>query len=201
MSTTMEYSPLTPSPASPNNKESMHHVREHTMRDGEQRLGGRYGSIFLSLSVVTLPMLTFSAVLLGLVMKYRVQYTSGPYANLELQGFAYRSGSYYVDLSATFLIFVASWSSSVATIAAGFMTALAAYPIAKKYVGLVERQQTNKLLTPYQLALTIRLLDGGGIGALWEWLKYAIKGKSRRQNQSPALKLTSSVALLGAFLA
>lgn len=197
----MEYSPLTPSPASPNTKESQYHVHEQPIRDGEQRLSGRYGSIFLSVSVITLPMLTFSAVLLGLVMKYRVQYTSGPYANLELQGFAYRSGSYYVDLSATFLIFVASWSSSVATIAGGFMTALAAYPIAKKYAGLVEREQTNKLLTPYQLALAVRLLDGGGIGALWEWLKYAFKGKSRRQNQSPALKLTSSIALLGTVLA
>jgi uncharacterized membrane protein YecN with MAPEG domain len=201
MSTTMEYSPLTPSPASRTHKESTYRVSEHAVCDGQQSLGGRYGSIFLSFFVVTLPMLAFSAVLLGLVMKYRVQYSAGPYTNLEMQGFAYSSGSYYVDLSATFLIFVASWSSSVATIAAGFMTALAAYPIAKKYVGLVERHQTDKLLTPYQLALTIRLLDGGGMGALWEWLKYVFKRRGQRSNQSPALKFTSSVALLGAFLA
>lgn len=163
-----------------------------------KRMGGRVSDISLSLIIVTLPMLLFATLLLGFVFHYRVTQSSTPFQPLQTPGTASakESGVYYVKLNATLLVFIASWSSTVAPMLASFLLALAAYPICHEY--LYQAQATDRghqLPTPYQLALTLRFLNGGGFGALWSWIRYLAGWKNDRKEQASLLKNTAIVSI------
>lgn len=162
---------------------------------------GRYADIITSFVIVTIPMLLFTAVLLGLVFHYRVSHNSPPFENLLVAGAQDEAGVYYVNIEATVLIFISSWSSSLAPILTGFVVALVAYPIARKFLQEARAHRPQQLLTPYQLALTLKFWDGGGVGALWNWLKYVFGWRSKRQRQASPLKSTASVTVLAIILA
>jgi hypothetical protein len=162
---------------------------------------GRYANIITSFVIVTIPMLLFTAVLLGLVFHYRVSHNSPPFENLLVTGAQDEAGVYYVNIEATVLIFISSWSSSLAPILTSFVLALAAYPIARKLLQDTRAHRLQQLLTPYQLALTLKFLDGGGAGPLWNWLKYIFGWTSTRQHQGSPLKSTASVTALATVLA
>src|SRR5579859_4467672 len=133
------------------------HPSEMAYRDearGTKRMGGRFSNISLSFVVVSVPMLLFGGLLLGLVFHYRVTHNELPFEHLQLNGVKDEAGIYYVNLNATFLVFIASWSSSVAPMLASFVLVLAAYPICKEYLAQARAKRSRELLTPYQLALT-----------------------------------------------
>lgn len=162
---------------------------------------GRYADIITNFVIVTVPMLLFTAVLLGLVFHYRVSHNSPPFKDLPIAGAQDEAGVYYVNIEATVLIFISSWSSSLAPILTGFVLALTTYPIARKFLREARAHRPQQLLTPYQLALTLKFLDGGGAGALWNWLKYSFGWKSERQRQASPLKSTASMTTLATILA
>jgi hypothetical protein len=137
--------------------------------NGSTRIGGQYGDILWSFFVMALLLMVFSAVLLGMVITHRVPPNASAFPRLRLpsEGSSGGGGVIYVDLNATFLIFIASWSSRLAPSLAGFAVALASYPAARRYLQTVRQGDARRLLTPYQLALTLRFHSGGGIGALW----------------------------------
>lgn len=164
-------------------------------------MAGRYSEIVLSFVIVTIPMLTFTAALLGLVFHYRVTHNGAVFENLDLTGTRDEAGIYYVNLNSTLLIFIASWSSSLAPILAGFVLALASYPIARGYLRDSRTERSHQLPSPYQLALILKFLNGGGLGALWTWLKYLAGWRQRRERQSNSLTSTASVAILATVLA
>lgn len=83
-------------------------------RPSSSRMGGRYLEILLSFLVMTIPMLAFSALLLGLIYRYRIVRNPFPSDNLRFDGGQDDSTAFYVRLSATTLITVASWSSTLA---------------------------------------------------------------------------------------
>jgi len=171
--------------------------------DGNQiikRMRGRFSDILLSFAIITIPMLAFAGVLLGLVFHYRVTHNSPPYEHLQLEGTRDEPGIYYVDLNATFIVFIASWSSSVAPMLASFILVLAAYPICRQYLGQARANLTRELLTPYQLALTLRFMNGGGFGALWSWLNYHVGWKSVRERQGSVLRKTALMAIISLSL-
>jgi len=165
-----------------------------------KRMGGRFSDIILSLVIVAVPMLLFAGLILGLVFHYRVTHNNAPFENLQLEGTKDEPGIYYVNLNATFLVFIASWSSSVAPMLASFVLVLAAYPICREYLNQARANRSEELLTPYQLALTLRFMNGGGFGALWSWLKYNLGWKNERQAQGKVLSTTASVAILASSL-
>lgn len=167
----------------------------------EKRMGGRYSDIALSFLILTIPMLLFVCVLLVLVFHYQVQSKGAPYENLKLLEQQDEKGVYYVNISSTILVFIASWSSSLAPMLASFALALIAYPVAKTYLREGRTESPEKLLfTPYQLFLTLRFLDGGGFGVLWSWFKYLFKWKRERQLQASPLSTTAAVAILATIL-
>ena len=166
-----------------------------------RRMSGRFTDIFLSFVIVTIPMLLFAALLLGLVFHYRVTHNYPQYENLQLDGATDEPHVYYVNLSATFLVFIASWSSSLAPILVSFVLVLAAYPICRHYLNQARANSRRELLTPYQLALTLRFMNSGGFGAVWSWLKYYAGWKHVRQPQGSALSKTALVAILTSLLA
>jgi hypothetical protein len=165
-----------------------------------KRIGGRFSDIFLSLAIVTMPMLLLSGVILALVFHYRVAHNNAPFEDLHLPEAEDEPGIYYVDLNATFLVFIASWSSTVAPMLASFVLILAAYPICREYLNEARANRTEELLTPYQLALTLRFANGGGFGALWSWLKYLFQWKKERQPQGKVLSTIAALAIFASSL-
>ena len=172
----------------------------HYLRN-EKRMGGRYSDITWSFLVLTIPMLLFVCVLLGLVFHYRVQSKGVPFENLRLSDDQDEKGVYYVNISSTILVFIASWSSSLAPALASFALALVGYPVARRYLREERAERNGKLLTPYQLFLTLQFLDGGGISALWSWLKYLFRWRNQRQAQASPLSTTASVVVIALILA
>jgi hypothetical protein len=164
------------------------------------RMRGRLSDIAISFVVITIPMLLFAILLLGLVFFYRVTHNSPPYMQLQLQETTEEPGVYYVKLNSAFLVFIASWSSSLAPILTGFVLTLAAYPICKQYLGQARANLRHELLTPYQLALTLQFMNGGGFGAMWGWLKYHVKWKHVQYSRGSVLSRTVLVGVIASML-
>ncbi len=158
------------------------------------RIGGQYADIFFSIFVAAVLMTIFSVVLLGMVFRHRVKRNSE--VSPRLRDNASKSTDVnvvFVNLNATLLIFIASWSSSLAPSLAGFMVSLASYPVAGDYLRILRQGNPRELLTPYQLALTLRFTGGGGLSALWLWIRYLLGWNTVRQRQARPLRAVSSV--------
>ncbi|KIW13043.1 hypothetical protein PV08_08230 [Exophiala spinifera] len=156
------------------------------VEDSHRRMSGRLVDIWTAFAIVTIPMLAFSAVLLGLVYRYRVTHSTTGDSRLRSPGTTDEAGVYYVNLSATVLIFISSWSSSVGPLLLGFLMTLASYPLTRHYWQDIQEQKPT-LPTPFQFALSLKFLGGGGWGALYSWMQYLIGWKHQRQLQSRLL--------------
>jgi hypothetical protein len=166
-------------------------------------MSGRLTDITVAACVVTIPMVVFSAILLGLVFSHQVIIGATPFDQLKPVHSALEdaSGAYLVDINATSLIFIASWSSSLAPTLVGFVLALYTYPVAQNYIGQAKNRIPSGLLTPYQFSLWLRFVSGAHVGAMWNWINYLFFWRGKRQTQAPALKRTVIVTILGLFLA
>ena len=169
-------------------------------RGNEQRMGGRYSHIAYKSFILIVPMLAFVCILLGLIFHNRVQSGDVSFEHLGFPDQQHADGVYYVDINLTLLVFIASLSSSVAPALASFALALIAYPAAQIYLREERAGGPSKLLTPYQLFLTLQLLSGGAYSGLWSWIRYIFSFKHRRPLASP-LRSTLSVAVLAMILA
>jgi hypothetical protein len=137
-------------------------VNENGSRPNSVRMCGRSKDILFAFGVLTVPMLIFSALLLGLIYHFRIVHNSFVSSNLRLNTTHDESNVIYVRLSATTLTTIASWSSTVAPILVGCAVTLISYPVAR---GILLAGQDNKpkdLPTPYQLSLMLRMLAGIG---------------------------------------
>lgn len=164
------------------------------------RMGGRIKEILLAFAVMTIPMLAFSGILLGLVYSFRV--TRNPFVsnNLAFDTEQDDSKAYFVEISATTLITVASWSSTIAPILVGFAITLISYPVARGILAASEAQNASQLPTPYQLSLLMRIFSSGSASGLWHWLKYTIGWNGKRESQGRSLKILSGILSLGLLL-
>jgi hypothetical protein len=111
-------------------------------------MAGKFKDIGLAFFLVSIPLFIFSVVLLGLVSHFRVSHGHVPYSNLDFPGSQDEARVYYMDFSATRLIFVASWSSSLALALVGFALTIS-FPIAHNYLQHTREQRKTGLLTPY----------------------------------------------------
>jgi hypothetical protein len=188
----MEYGQRQPTTSEP--------VADGTDGDSPTRMSGRYTDIGFNFAIVTIPMTAFTAVLLGLVSHNRVRSNDALFQPLESAVTQNEPGFIYVDLNATFLIFIASWSSSLAPVLVGFVLALASYPIARRLLYRARSDNPEPLPTPFQLAILTQILDGGVVTALWNWITYWVTWRRKRVAQSEALTSSASLALLLVFL-
>lgn len=147
-------------------------------------LSGRISHILLCFSVLTLPLTIFAAVLAYLVFHHRVRQNA---SDGQLASYTETDppGVIYVDFSATYLLWFASWSSNLPPFLAGFVVTLAAYPVAKVIATESREQHPKKLLTPYQFFLALAMIDGTGGVALYRWIKYLVTWRHRRERQAP----------------
>lgn len=157
---------------------------------------GSYDStgIFIAFAVVSIPFALLAAALLGAVLGYRLKpSTALGFVNDSMDD----SGVYYVNLSATTITLISSYSSTVAPIAISFAMTLIAYSMSADIVNHSKRAELDDLPTPYQLGLILNLRQGG-IGSLIPWVKYAFW---KVRHKSPAvLRATVGVAIAAIVL-
>jgi hypothetical protein len=163
-------------------------------------IAGRIADIFVAFIIMTVPMVLFSALLLGLVYHYRIVQNAFVSENLAFDLGQNDSNVFFAKISATTLITIASWCSTIAPILVGFAVTLISYPVASSILSASEKQKVTELPTPYQLSLLLRMLSNGSLSSLWGWLKYSCGWKGRRQSQGTSLKTLTSILILGIIL-
>lgn len=154
--------------------------------------------ILLHTVAVVGPLLAFTSTLLGLVyLNYWDKKSDRP-ADLQLNSGFY-SDILYVDYSATRLILVASWSSSVAIPLIGSLLTLISYPVAAHMLFASRRSLTVLLPSPRQLGLLIELLDGRKT-ALLTWLADLWSHRASRVPSRWIIELPVGIQLIGIVL-
>jgi hypothetical protein len=140
-----------------------------------KRAGGRTTEISVALAVISAPLFLVSAALIGLVAIRRVKQQS---SSSEIFAVEQDEPSvYYVNISSTTLVLLASFSSTLAPTLVGFVMSLFSYSISQRVLRLSETEQLWELPTPYQLVVLVSLLTGN-ISALWQWMKYTFRWRT-----------------------
>jgi hypothetical protein len=157
------------------------------------RIGGAVLDIIWAMTCLSLPMLVLTAIFIGLVYGYEVSNNDSS-SDLLGASISFPSGSaYYVDYSATRLLTISSWTSTVASFTTTFVMVLVSYPLAKSFCKKSASGVVDALPTTYQLNLIIGLISGGW-GPLWQWLQYFFwKGRAKQ----PGLLWFALLSMLG----
>ena len=123
-------------------------------------------------------MLILTVTLMALVFAHQMPDHNSTYSDDTGTDFPLGS-AYYVDFSSTTLAYIASLSSTFATvlISAGMM--LFSYPIACEIAVRPDDYDIAHLPTLFQLQLLIRMIDGR-VTALWSYFMYLFSGKQRK---------------------
>lgn len=93
-----------------------------------QPMKGSIITILLAFGIVTLPMIVLSGLLLGLIFAFKLSHgipASSEFKSLDL---AEDSSAIYVDISATRLALIASFSSTIAPLIIGSAISLLMFP-------------------------------------------------------------------------
>ncbi|KAF9885164.1 hypothetical protein FE257_000690 [Aspergillus nanangensis] len=131
------------------------------------RISNHRFQIALNSFIITIPVCTLTAVLLGLVFRNQVGHGDTPFEHLRGNLTQGESDVYYINMNSSVILFVASWASSLAPMLLGFILALASFPIARQLFEDARGGRIDRLLTPYQLALILKFLDGSAISGIW----------------------------------
>lgn len=166
---------------------------------GRSKQDGVNFKLLLHLSLTTIPLIAFTAILLCLVYYYSKLFAkSDSVGDLSLDT-SFTSDVLYVDLPATRLILVASWSSSVALPVIGSLLTLTSYTVAADLIWSSQRGYHVLLPTPSQIAMLTDLLDAKQMAILtWLasfWRKNGRKVSSRWIVEFPAIVQLAALAL------
>ncbi len=162
-------------------------------KQGDSRspsMAGHYANIFFHFFIAAELMTVFSAVLLGWVLHHHVR-------NNDSNGNA--SGAIFINLNATLLLLLSSWSSSLTSLMGGFMVVLALYPVTWNYLRSLHQGRERELLTQNQLSLKICFMSRTGLGALRHcFLDFLASRKTGQRQVRPlrAVVSTFCVSLL-----
>ncbi len=152
--------------------------------------------IGLASATIIIPMIGLSAILLALVFSNQMPNNNSTYKIGN--GTATALGSaYYVDFSATTLVFIASLASTAATVLLSAAMLLASYLFASGLAKQSDNGEDSLLPSPYQLELMIRMIDGR-LAVLWSYMLYLFGSKHKRISITPALRNAS--AMMGFLL-
>ena len=148
-------------------------------------MGGWVLDIGLASATLILPMLILTAVLLVLVLGNQVPNNSSTYSYNNATGLPLGS-AYFVNYSATTLVYIASLSSTLATLLVGAAMILFSYSLARTMALNSDANDVSKLPSPFQLQLLIRIVDGR-LTALSSYLMYVLSRKQRKVTVVPVL--------------
>ena len=141
-----------------------------------KRLRGKYRTILLSCTALTIPFVIISAIILGLVFHLRVQQNQESSSNLSLSAELDEGRYIYTNISPTRLARVASLYTSVFVYITTFAVLLSSYPLALFVLKHSLNQDSERLLTPYQLVLVLRFIESSGTQAITSWLHATTPG-------------------------
>jgi hypothetical protein len=140
--------------------------------------------IVLACVLVTVPMVVFSAVILGIVYAKRVNLEYCPIPDLcpSLDGRnSSDSSNYYVDFPVGQLSFVSSLSSTVSFTQIAAMMTLYGYIVARQLLNTPSPFESQKeLLTPHGMTMLLRSLNGE-IFLLWDMCLHYLGSKLWRR--------------------
>jgi hypothetical protein len=106
---------------------------------------------------------------------------------------------YLIDYNLSDLLTISSWCATIAVLLAGFVMTLFSYVVARgQYVSSTLGTHKN-LPTPQQYAISVQVLQFGGLGSLWTLLVYGFTKKKHAPSMPSFLK-TAGVLLATALL-
>jgi hypothetical protein len=143
-------------------------------------LEGGKKNILLALAIIVTPNVILTAVILGLVFHYQVPQTYSQLPGVP-DPLARESSAFLIDFSATKLLTVASWTSTLTSLLPSFAMLLVSFPVAHTIMNASKDNNTDDLPTPYQLSMLLGVLSGS-IASLWNWIKYRSWEKRERVN-------------------
>lgn len=162
-------------------------------------IGGQKLETLLASTLLIVPLVALSAVLVGLVIDRKMADNNSTYSIDN--GTALPLGTaYYVNYSSTTLVYIASLSSTFATLLIGPAMLLFSFSLARDIGKNSDEGAISKLPSPYQLGLLIRFVDGK-LMVLWSYLLYICGGRGRRTKIVPALWHACSMLMAFVLLA
>jgi len=148
-------------------------------------MGGWVLEIGLAAAALILPMLLLTALLLALVCGHQMPDHSSTYSyNNETE--LPLGSAYFVNYSPTTLVYIASLSSTLATVLVSAAMILYSYSLARSMALESDANNASKLPSPFQLQLLIRMVDGR-LAALGSYLLYVFSRKQRKVTVVPVL--------------
>lgn len=142
------------------------------------RMTEGYFGIYLKIFAFLLPPLLFAAIFSFYVFANIVPNEKSFYVND--QNVKQSLGSaFYVSVSASKLLFVASWTSTVVMTLIPIAMLLFSYPVAQKLIQHSDNQSLHDLPSPYQFDLLVRVLFGS-TSSLWFLFWYLIDSKKKK---------------------
>jgi len=191
-----QYTPLPPSNINAPTR-SRPNVRQ---RDSNQRSDPGTKDILLAVGLVSIPLISLSALLLGIVYFRRVSPPPNSSSMNPLLSSVRVVSSYndafYIKLSPTTFVLLSSFSSSIVPSLVGFLMVLLSFSISRYLLDTSELGKRNALPTPYQLGLLLKILNGE-IGGLWDWIKYSLWWRVR--SKGAGILKTSAFSLTLAY--
>ncbi|KAF2731951.1 hypothetical protein EJ04DRAFT_554397 [Polyplosphaeria fusca] len=160
--------------------------------------------IVIVASMVVIPMVVFSIAILALIFTHQMEKVTCPYEDLCPMLNQTDNNYYYVDYSATQLVFIASWSSSISLSLISMLMFLFSYLTARRILLKSHERDSSDLPTPFQLALLIKILNGELL-ALYDFFMYkfqswcvpARRRKVARPDSATVLYMAVSMLLVG----
>ena len=149
-------------------------------------------------TAIVVPISLVSAVLIGLVCGYRVKTAPSLFQSVVPANNTADSAYVLVNYSATRLVFLASWLSSMAPLLASFVMVLWSLPTAQTMRMASIESQPSHLPTPYQLSLVVGLTLAS-TERLRQYLTYAMARS--RPSIPPVLHKAAMILTLCVFLA
>jgi hypothetical protein len=135
-----------------------------------ERISTHTQNILMSCSLVVLPIGIFTSVVLAFVFLNTVSNQGCSFDDLCLAAGLINATSnsyYYVDFSATSLVFISSWSSTISFAMVGVLMSMYAYSVAAQMLYNPDSApQLGHGLSPYQLSLLLRVLNAETL-SLW----------------------------------
>jgi hypothetical protein len=163
------------------------------------RIRGVVRDILVAFTISALPLVAFSSLLLGLVFGFRITPDSPIDQSLGSEPSADDGDVIYVNLNATVLTTVSSWSSTMAPLVLPFILTLASFPVAKILIHATENDE-HRNPTPYQLALMLRILSNASLSSLWRYITYVFDWRKTRAPITTPLRVMTWILSLGTVL-
>ncbi|KAK5056535.1 hypothetical protein LTR84_012066 [Exophiala bonariae] len=141
-------------------------------RDRSCPKGTLIKTIILPTIIIIFPMTMLVAGLLGLIFGYRVKSEDSLFTDVSNSGVLRDRSVVLVDYSATRIVFVASWASTLAPLLAGFVMSLDSFRTALVMFRSSSSAEQTELPTPYQYSLLVGLCLAS-IGRLRRYFSYS----------------------------